>query len=198
MRHLGVGVLASVALVGVFVAACLSTKQVLLPPMDMNIIQGTIRMPIGSNAEQTSAIAEQMISIIYDRVPELEGAYYSVGETENEVGIRLVPKKDRTRDATEIANDLRVAFADIAGCEYTISAMDMSQMMTGSDISVEVTGTDYDTLTMIAGDLVAPIAALPDAIDVSSTVSDDIPQVKVTMKREAASLIPGLTRNFHL
>ena len=192
VRHLGVGVLASVALVGVFVAACLSTKQVLLPPMDMNIIQGTIRMPIGSNAEQTSAIAEQMISIIYDRVPELEGAYYSVGETENEVGLRLVPKKDRTRDATEIANDLRVAFADIAGCEYTISAMDMSQMMTGSDISVEVTGTDYDTLTMIAGDLVAPIAALPDAIDVSSTVSDDIPQVKVTMKREAASRY-GLT-----
>jgi len=192
VTHLGVGVLASVALVAVFVAACLSTKQVLLPAMDMNMIQGNIMMPIGSNAEQTAVIAEQMIDIIYDRVPELDGVYYSVGESENEVGILLVPRKERTRDATEIANDLRVAFADIAGCEYTISAMDMSQMMTGSDIEVQVTGTDYNTLTMIANDLMGPISALPDAIDVTSTVSDDIPQVKVTMNRDAASQY-GLT-----
>ena len=192
VQHLGVGVAASVALVAVFIAACLSTKQVLLPPMDMNMIQGNIMMPVGSNAEQTSVIAEQMIQIIYDRVPELEGVYYSVGEQENEVGIILVPKKDRQRDATEIANDLRVAFADIAGCEYTISAMDMSQMMTGSDIEVQITGTDYDTLTMIANDLMEPIKALPDAIDITSTISDEVPQVKVTMNRDAASQY-GLT-----
>ena len=192
VNHLGVGVAASVALVAVFVAACLSTKQVLLPPMDMNMIQGNIMMPIGSDAEQTSVIAEQMVEIIYDRVPELEGVYYSVGESENEVGIILVPKKDRERDATEIANDLRVAFADIAGCEYTISAMDMSQMMTGNDIEVQVTGTDYSTLTMIANDLMGPISALPDAIDISSTISDEVPQVKVTMNRDAAAQY-GLT-----
>lgn len=192
VNHLAVGVLASVALVAVFVAACLSTKQVLLPDMDMNMIQGNIMMPVGSNAEQTAVIAEQMVEIIYDRVPELDGVYYSVGETENEIGVLLVPKKDRERDATTIANDLRGAFADIAGCEYTIGAMDMSQMMTGNDIEVQITGTDYDTLTMIANDLLAPIAALPDSIDVKSTVSDDIPQVKVTMNREAAAQY-GLT-----
>ncbi|MBQ7714025.1 MAG: efflux RND transporter permease subunit [Oscillospiraceae bacterium] len=192
IRHLGVGVAVSVALVAVFVAACLSTKQVLLPDMDMNMIQGNILMPAGSDAEQTSAIAEQMVAIVYDRVPELDGVYYSVGETENEIGVILVPAKDRSRTATEIANDLRVAFADVAGCEYTISAMDMSQMMTGSDIEVQLSGTDYDTLTMLASDLMRPIAALPDAIDVTSSVSDDVPQVKVTMKREAAAQY-GLT-----
>ncbi|MCR5825543.1 MAG: efflux RND transporter permease subunit [Oscillospiraceae bacterium] len=192
VNHLGVGVLTSVALVAVFVVACLSTKQVLLPDMDMNMIQGTISMPIGSNAEQTAVIAEQMVDIIYERVPELEGVYYSVGESENEVGIILKPLKDRNRRAAEIANDLRVAFADIAGCEYTISAMDMSQMMTGNDIEVKITGTDYGTLTMIANDLIKPIAALPDAIDVKSTVSEDVPQVKVTMKRDAAAQF-GLT-----
>ena len=190
--HLALGALASVALVAVFVAACLSTKQVLLPDMDMNMIQGTISMPIGSDAEQTAVIAEQMVDIIYDRVPELDGVYYSVGETENEIGIILKQLKDRERRASEIADDLRVAFADIAGCQYTISAMDMSQMMVGSDIEVKVTGSDYDTLAMIANDLMTPIAALPDAYDVDSTVSDDIPQVKVTMKRDAAAQF-GLT-----
>ena len=192
VRHLGVGVLASVALVTVFIVTCLSTKQVLLPAMDMNMIQASITMPVGSNAGQAAVIAEQMVSIIYDRVPEVESVYYNVGESQNEVGLILVPRKDRTRSATEIANDLRLAFADIAGCEYTVSAMDMSAMMTGNDIEIKVTGTDYDTLTMIANDLMTPIRALPDAIDVKSTVSDDIPQVKVTMNREAAAQY-GLT-----
>jgi len=192
IRHLAVGALVSAALVAVFVLACLSTKQVLLPDMDMNMIQGSIAMPIGSSAEQSAEIAEQMMSIIYDRVPELDSVYYSVGESQNEVGLVLVPKKDRTRTATQVANDLRVAFADIAGCEYTVSAMDMSQMISGNDIEVLVTGNDYNTLTMIANDLMGPIRALPDAIDVRSTVSDDIPQVKVTMNREAAAQY-GLT-----
>ncbi len=192
VRHLALGVLISVLLVVGFTAACLSTKQVLLPAMDMNIIQGTISMPIGSDAEQTAVVAEQMVQIIYDRVPELDGVYYSVGESENEVGLILVPRKDRSRSATEIANDLRVAFADIAGCEYTISAMDMGAMMGGNDIELKLTGTDYATLTMLANDLIKPIAALPDAIEVKSTVSDAVPQVKVTMNRDSAARY-GLT-----
>ena len=192
VNHLGLGVLLSVALVGGFVAACLATKQVLLPDMDMNLVQATISMPIGSEAEQTAAIADQMVDIVYRDVPELESIYYVVGESENELGVRLVPKKDRERNATEIANALRVAFADVAGCEYTVSAMDMSDMMSGNDISVEITGTDYETLSMIAEDLMKPIAALPDAIDVRSTLSDQVPQVKVTMNRDAAAQY-GLT-----
>ena len=192
VRHLWQGVLISVLLVAGFVAACLSTKQVLLPDMDMNIIQGNIMMPPGADAEQTAEIAEQMVKIVYERVPELESVYYSVGETENELGVLLVEKKDRERYATEIANDLREAFRDIAGCEYTISAMDMSQMMSGNDIEVQVTGNDYETLSMIVSDLMKPIAALPDAIDVTSTITRQIPQIKVTMNRDAASQY-GLT-----
>ncbi|MBR3640729.1 MAG: efflux RND transporter permease subunit, partial [Oscillibacter sp.] len=192
LRHLGQGVLASVALVAVFLVACLSTTQVLLPEMDMNMIQANITMPVGARVEDTARVAEQMVKIIYDEVPELESVYYAVGDTENELGIRLVPRKDRTRTATQIANALRVSLSDVAGCEFVISAMDMSAMMTGNDIEVKVTGSDYDTLTMIVSDLMAPIAALPDTVDVTSSVSRQVPQVKVTMNREAASQY-GLT-----
>ncbi|MBO4915537.1 MAG: efflux RND transporter permease subunit, partial [Oscillospiraceae bacterium] len=185
--HLWFGVLTSLVLVGGFVAACLSTKQVLLPDMDMNMIQATISMPVGARVEQSAAVADQMVDIIYKEVPELESVYYVVGESENELGIRLVPKKDRSRDATEIANALRVSFADVAGCETTVSAMDMSAMMSGNDISVEITGTDYNTLSMIANDLIKPISALPDAVDITSSISQEVPQVKVTINREAAS-----------
>ena len=108
------------------------------------------------------------------------------------MGVTLVSKSERSRSASEIADDLRTKLQDIAGCEITVSTSDMTAMMGGSDIEVDITGDDYDTLTMIANDLEKQIAALPDAVDVSSTVSERVPQVKVTIQREAASRY-GLT-----
>lgn len=81
---------------------------------------------------------------------------------------------------------------DIAGCEITASASQMTGMTSGDDISVEITGDDYDTLAMVAGDLTNQISALPDAVDVTNSLSEQVPQVKVTMRREAAAQY-GLT-----
>ena len=64
--------------------------------------------------------------------------------------------------------------------------------MSGSDISVDISGEDFATLSMIADDLAAQISALPDAVEVSSSVAAQVPQVKVTINREAASQY-GLT-----
>jgi len=64
--------------------------------------------------------------------------------------------------------------------------------MSGSDIGVEIQGDDYELLEEIAAGLTAKISALPDAIDVASSLSEKVPQVTVTMNREAASQY-GLT-----
>ena len=74
----------------------------------------------------------------------------------------------------------------------TCSAYDMGAMMGGSGVSVNITGEDYTTLKMIADDLTAQIAAIPGAVDVSSTVAEQVPQVKVTADRQACSQY-GLT-----
>ena len=42
---------------------------------------------------------------------------------------------------------------DIAGAEIIASASSSMAMLGGSDIDVEITGDDYATLAMIAGDL---------------------------------------------
>ncbi len=81
----------------------------------------------------------------------------------------------------------------LPGCEITVSASDMTALMGGgSDISVDITGTDYDTLTMIAEDLEEQIAQLEDAVDVTTSAAKQVDQVTVTMNREAASQY-GLT-----
>ena len=70
--------------------------------------------------------------------------------------------EDRDRSSNEVASQLRRDLADIAGCEITVSASSMS-VGEGSDISLQLTGEDYDQLAEAANDLAAEIEALPDA-----------------------------------
>lgn len=184
--------LVSVGMVAIFAVCCLSTNMVLIPEMDQGTVSISVSMPIGSEVEETSAITDRITDIVERDVPELE-SMYAMSEAESAtIGLNLVGKSERSRSSSDIANDLRVAMQDIAGCEITASASQMTGMTSGDDISVEITGDDYDTLAMVAGDLTNQISALPDAVDVTNSLSEQVPQVKVTMRREAAAQY-GLT-----
>ena len=190
--HLKTGMLVSVGMVAIFAVCCLSTNMVLIPEMDQGTVSISVSMPIGSEVEETSAITDRITGIVERDVPELENMYAMSQAESATIGLNLVGKSERSRSSSDIANDLRVAMQDIAGCEITASASQMTGMTSGDDISVEITGDDYDTLAMVAGDLTNQISALPDAVDVTNSLSEQVPQVKVTMRREAAAQY-GLT-----
>lgn len=190
--HLKTGMLVSVGMVAIFAVCCLSTNMVLIPEMDQGTVSISVSMPIGSEVEETSAITDRITGIVERDVPELESMYAMSQAESATIGLNLVGKSERSRSSSDIANDLRVAMQDIAGCEITASASQMTGMTSGDDISVEITGDDYDTLAMVAGDLTNQISALPDAVDVTNSLSEQVPQVKVTMRREAAAQY-GLT-----
>ena len=208
VRHLWQGMLVSVGLVVLFVAACTSTKAVLMPDMDMGMLSVSVSMPTGSGINDTSAILERVSAICMDNVPELDYLYYTAQGESGSVNLVLVDKSKRDRGVDDVANDLRrppesaqlptgdglpASLADIAGCEITISSSDMTAMMSsGSDISVDITGTDNNTLALIADDLAQQIGQLPDAVDVTSSLARQVPQVTVTMRRDAAAQY-GLT-----
>ncbi|WP_251317343.1 efflux RND transporter permease subunit [Flintibacter muris] len=193
VRRLWVGMLASVALVAVFIAACMSTKMVLMPEMDQGMIQISISTPVGTEVEATAAIADRVVDIAMENVPELESVYHLSQPESSTVGLVLVDKEERSRSSSDVAQAMRELTRNIAGCEITVSSSDMTAMMgSGADISVDITGNDYDTLVMIANDLAAQISRLPDAVDVSTSEAKEVEQVTVTMNREAASQY-GLT-----
>ena len=190
--HLKAGMLVSVGLVVVFSLTLFSTKTVLIPDMDQGQVSISISMPIGSQADETAAIADQVSAVIAGQCPELEDMYYIAQDESATMMVNLVSKSDRQRSSADVANDLRTALQDIAGCEITVDASSTMGMMSGSDINVEIRGNDYDTLGMIADDLTERISQLPDATEVQSSLSEQVPQVKVQMNREAAAQY-GLT-----
>ena len=200
VRHLTAGMLVSVALVVFFIATLANTRMVMIPDMDQGQVSVSISLPTGASLEEASAIADRVTAIVEREVPELDDMYYLASSgsgmmssgTSVTVGLNLVGKAERDRSAFDIQDDLRTALQDIAGCEITVSTSSMSMGTSSSDISVEISGDDYDTLEMISNDLAAQIAALPDAINVESSLADKVPQVRVTMNREAASQY-GLT-----
>ena len=202
--HPGLGMAVCGALVAVFVAACANTNMVLIPDMDQGEVNISVSLPIGSSTEEAVGIAEQVTAAVQRGVEpgEMENLYYMVsggsGMTsmmssgDITVGVNLVKKALRDRSAMEIADALRDYMNDIAGCEITVTASQQMGMSSSSDINVELSGEDYGTLALLADELAAKISALPDAVDVKSSVSERVPQVEVTINRQTAAQY-GLT-----
>ena len=192
VHHLKAGMLASVALVVLFAVPVFATTMVLIPDMDQGQVSVSVSMPTGSEMEESAAIADRISAIAQEAVPELEDMYYIAQDESVTMMLNLTSKGQRSRSSFDIADGLRPLLQDIAGCEITVDASSTMGMMGGSDISLDITGVDYATLSMIADDLADRISQLPDAIDVKSSLAVQVPQVKVTVNREAAAQY-GLT-----
>ncbi len=193
VHHLFLGMAASFALVVLFALTLANTKMVLIPDMDQGQLSVNVKMPIGSQLDETSVIADRVTAIAEAEVPEIEEMFYIASSESVSMMLDVGSKSQRQRSSSDIAAALRAAVQDIAGCEITVSASDASAMMGGGgDIAVNIEGDDYGTLEFLANDLISQIEALPDAVNVKSSLSDEIPQVKVTVNREAAAQY-GLT-----
>ena len=192
IHHLKRGMLVSLALVILFGVTLARTKAVLLPDMDQGRVSISIRMPIGSELNQTAGIAQRVADIAQANCPEMSDMFYLAQDESVTMMVNLVSRSERNRSAFQVVEDLRAQLQDVAGCEITVTASDMTAMMSGGDIAVNVSGDDYDILRAIANELTAEIAALPDAVNVDNSLSEQVPEVKVTLNREAAAQY-GLT-----
>ena len=197
-RWAGIGVTLAICVISVVSIAAAGME--LIPETDQGQISVSISMPNGSTMEDTAAIQDRIAGIVMDTVPETEQIYYSTGDSTSimssasgaSVTVSLVDLDKRDRSAQDVTKQLRRDLADIAGCEITVSASESMGMSTDSDISVELTGSDYDQLADTANDLVQKIEAIPDAINVESSAGEQTPRVAVKVRRENASRF-GLT-----
>lgn len=203
ITHRKKAIIISGAMIVVFLCSIALAGVELIPQMDESMVAISVEMPVGSDLEDISAMADRAVDITLEQVPEIESIYYSTGgasmstkSTANSASItvNLVDKSDRDRTSQQVADDLRPYMQDLAGAEISVEAsgtMDMSSM-TGDAISVTLRGDDYDKLSQTAEQLTSQLAALPGAIEVSSSASEQVPEVDITLNRANASRF-GLT-----
>ena len=195
ITHRWAGIALTVVICIVSVLSVSQAGMELIPEMDEGQVSVTVSMPNGSTMEDTAAIEDRIAAIAVDTIPEMEQIYYSTGSSTSimssssgaSITISLVDLDQRDRSSADIAKQLRHDLQDIAGCELTVSTSSTMSMSTDSDISVELTGDDYDQLAETADDLANQISALPDAINVESSAGEQTPRVAVKINRENAS-----------
>ncbi|WP_369281908.1 efflux RND transporter permease subunit [Oscillibacter sp. GMB15532] len=204
IHHRKRAMLATLAMIVVFIGIIAFSGFEMMPSMDQSSVTVTVSLPTGTETEEAQHIAEQVVDIAMDTVPEIKDIYYTTGggtmssmtgDNATSVTLNLVSIEDRHRSAEEIGNGLREDLRDIAGSEITVSSagmMDMSSM-SGAPIQLTLSGDDYDELKVAADDLLKQIAdGVPDAVDLKSSAGDQVPEVDVTLRRDVAAQY-GLT-----
>ncbi|MCQ5130004.1 efflux RND transporter permease subunit [Butyricicoccus faecihominis] len=190
-----VGMLLTVVIcVGSIISIGLAGME-LIPEMDQGELSVSVGMPTGSSMEETAAIQERIATIATDTIPEMDLLYYTTGNSSSmmsssssaSVGITLVERKHRDRSAKQVANQLRRDLQDIAGCEITVSSSSSMSSVSGSAISLKMTGKDYDELSQVSNDLAEELSRLPDAVNVKSSAAEQVPRIAVKVNRENAS-----------
>ncbi len=194
LTHRRKAVVLSVAMVGVFAISIFVAGFELIPAIDQNVVAVSVGLPVGSEVEEAQRVAEKVTEIAMDTVPEIDSIYYSAEEGGASVTLNLVESGERKRGAEEIAAQLRKDVRDIAGAELGVSSAGMMDMsaLTGTAISVKLSGNDSDELEETADRLVQALSAIPDAAEVSSSAAGRVPEVDITLKRDVATQY-GLT-----
>lgn len=195
-----IAVFISIGLMVIFIASLFTTNAIFMPDVDQGEITIAVSMPAGSKMEQVAATSDKVVSLVQENCPELEYIYYTVesgsqqGANTSSIVLKLVDLNERKRSSKEVASALRTTLRDLAGCEINIQMNSMGAMMTNneSDISVQISGQDFDVLSQISSDLKKQIALLDGAVNLKSSLEHASPSVKVHMKRDNAARY-GLT-----
>ncbi|PKM93552.1 MAG: multidrug ABC transporter [Firmicutes bacterium HGW-Firmicutes-1] len=185
----------SVVLIAVvlFIASIASTSLIgseFFPTADEGAFVITVELENGSVAKDTSAAIDDIIDKIKD-VEEIDYVFSNTTSTDfldssqNQGQIQgvLKPLDSRNKSVFEVIDDLELKIGKIPGVKTTVSAQSSMMMMSGgSAIVVGIKGDDYSQLEMLAQDVTKLVKEVGGTKNVSSSISDAVPQIEINMK----------------
>ena len=207
LRHRTVVILAAIALFAASLGLVPAIGWEFFAKEDRGMIMGTIKTPVGTRVERTAEVMQAVHDAITQEIPpEQIRAVFTrcgvsgVGFTTDEgayigmFGVKLVPRDQRDRHATEIADGLRKRIQEMAGLysisKFHISLQDpMEGMIMGGEqpLSVRILGDDLDAAYEYAQELKAKITQVPGTVDIAVSMEKGAPEVWVNVDRQKAS-----------
>ncbi len=200
IRHKGIFLLGSIGVMGLTVWLFMVIPKGFIPNED----QG--RLSVSTEAVQGisfSAITAQQLVVadIARQNPDVEGFMSRVGVIRVGMGgsntgglfMRLKPRAERKKNADEVIQDLRAAFAKgVPGMRVVISGTQPIQIGARSSkaqYQYSLTGADQDALYAYATQLTALMAATPELQDVSSDLQIANPEINLEIDRDRAAAL---------
>ncbi len=178
----------------------------LFPEMDTGEISVAVELDEGTRLEETERVAEQVMDIVAEQLPERRGSRSWFGETEEQLGvtlgmaegthtlrvaIELVPRQDRDRSDKEVAEALRQAVAGIPGIQRlaigTDSIINLIISGGGKPLIINVTGHDLNDIQEVVKEVKEIVSQVPGAIEVSTSEHRARSEMQVVVDREKAA-----------
>ena len=200
LDHKLIVLLGAAALLVVTALASLSRGFIFMPQMDMPNVSVSVTMPEGSDMEQASGLADEVLSRIA-QVEDIDtvGAMMDVGssttagvaQTNYSVTI-YISLLDENGSGAAVGKQIEQQCADLP-CKVSASSamMDMS-MLTGSGVSLNLFSEDMQSLQAAARQTAQVLAQIPGIGEVSDGLEDAAPALHIHVDRNKA-MKHGLT-----
>ena len=159
-----------------------------IPEMDQGIINVNLEMPPGTSLQKTDDALSQVESVI-GRVPEIEGVFSTLGEGGGGIDegvefarVLVILKDERTRLTSEVSSEFRALLkGKIPDAKLAITLQ--GGPGGGSDVQVEITGTESEQLAAIAQQVKTIIDGIPGTVDSNTSVKTGKPELTIIPDR---------------
>ncbi|RHR48203.1 AcrB/AcrD/AcrF family protein [Clostridium sp. AF18-27] len=198
LRHKGLVMLASVALLALSIVLALNLRTELMGEDDMGQITVTVETKPGLQMEIVEGIlnrAEAVVSAdpnVEDYLTQTGGGGLG-GSMSSNPTVTAYLRKDRDMETDDVVKFWRKELETIPNCNITVSANSTigSMMGTSDTYQVILQSTNYDSLKADSDRIVAALDARPEVTKVHSDLENAAPVVKVRVnpiKAKAAGL----------
>ena len=198
LRHKGLVMLASVALLALSIVLALNLRTELMGEDDMGQITVTVETKPGLQMEIVEGIlnrAEAVVSAdpnVEDYLTQTGGGGLG-GSMSSNPTVTAYLRKDRDMETDDVVKLWRKELETIPNCNITVSANSTigSMMGTSDTYQVILQSTNYDSLKAVSDRILAALDARPEVTKVHSDLENAAPVVKVRVnpiKAKAAGL----------
>jgi len=188
----------------VFIISLLSATLIgmeFMPESDEGTFAISVELEPGAKIDDT---AEAMNAIV-DKIVDIESLDYLFTSTQGNMflasGVNmgtingvLVPLDQRDVSVFDVVSEVESRIQGVPGVITSVAAQSSMGMMTGGGgaISIEIKGSDLETLKSLADQIVVAGESVEGTRNVSSSMADPIPQFEIALKRNDAARY-GLT-----
>jgi HAE1 family hydrophobic/amphiphilic exporter-1 len=184
-----VGLAIAIFVGSIFMVPLLGTEFV--PKADFSETSLSFYTPVGSSLEVTEAKAKQVEAIVRE-FPETKYTLSTVntgnaaGKIYANVYVRLVDRKDRSRNVDELSNVLRERLKQVPGITVTHAGL-LDAVGGNKQVEFSLQGPDLKELERLAQLVLNKVQNVPGLVDLDSSVKPNKPTVSIEIKRDAAS-----------
>jgi CzcA family heavy metal efflux pump len=178
------------------------------PDQDEGQFTITVKLPVGTRAEETIKVVQSIEQILQQNIPELQAVISDVGVPSARSGnlfgrntgshaafiqVGLVPVGERKRSVFEVIRAIRPKLAAVPGASQFLAPGGFLRFLlnfgSSAPIDVEIRGYDLDIGTALARQIAGAVRATPGAVDVQITREDNLPELRVQIDREKAGTL---------